>query len=1156
MVKYVPEFIYDKYEEGLYEGSFSGYSLFFDIKDFTHLTESLIRQGQKGAESINRMLEVVFTPVIEAIERCGGFVTGFAGDAFMAVFDITDSDNILSIYSIIKKELSVPKKIEYLGSEFRIDARLTIGCGEIKWMILRNKFQNEYFFYGSGIADCNAYAELKRDLAFSDKAAKTIGYSKFKFVDNVYEPFEDEIAAISLTKKKYRYSESTKQSFLIDYLHNYKAENEIRDVSTIFIYLDRIKLSELQTVISDMEMLAGRYNAFFNKLDYSDKGLLGIVIFGAPRKFEKTLDRMMYFVMELAKVSCDIKLGISSGRVYAGYTGTSQCHEYTILGYPPNLASRLMSKAEIGETLVDIFSYEQLLNRYNFLELGKISMKGFVRELPVYKFVCEKRNIEDTGASNFCGRERELERISEGVLSKEKDTWVIYIHGEPGQGKSRLIKELRKRRDTENLVWCYLLCDGILYQPYVPIIRFLKEYFEYDGQQDDSYNLEHFRSLWRDFANNEEELIRIESIIGQLLGIRWQGSIWELLPPEARPLQERKALVNFFEKISEDKKLILQIEDGQWIDRETLEFIRLFVSSGVINPKILICCRYNTDGSKIDYQLGTANSEHLELESLPEEESEIMVRNLLGIEKLPGKTRKFILGKGQGNPLYLEQITLYLQEEKYLDEAGNLLKDVDIVTAFGITDIIGARIDNLAEEIRTLVYYASVLGVEFDIPVLSAMLNHELDKEAEEVVHNCIWIRLRELHYIFSQILVRDTAYNRLLREKQKKLNFLAAESYQKIYPGKQLLPYHEIVGLHYEQAGHILMAASNYNGAFFKAYRDLRFNKALALAKKINKLSEEVTEPDELSIARSYNNLGLVYFALGEYRKSLEYNIQALMIFEMKDVKLPLILALLNNTGNAYSILGEYDRALEYHSKSALLRSIHIGAEHPDYAQSVMHMGNAYLHKGKYEEALEHYQKALEIFRKCEEEEPGKLVSCYNNMGAFYLQTGQYETALDYLNSALPILQAHDALDKPRAASLFRQIGNAYEGMNEIELSLDNLNKALEIEEKIYGKNHPQTANTYDYMGRVFLKKNDKEKALEYLYLALNIYSEHYGDNHPAIGHVHYNLGKCYYFKEDHSRAKECLSKSKEILQNFAQDNEILKEVEELLTRIDNSDR
>ena len=1137
MIKYVPEYIFQKYEENEFEGCFKGYALFFDIKDFTRITEALTRKGQKGAEVINKILENAFSPVINTLEKQGGFVTGFAGDAFMSVFENVNGENILTVFQAIKKSLEDADTIDAISEGYKIDARLVVAYGEIRWMILNNDLQNEYFFFGDAIQQCNEMADIKKDIQFSETAITAIGREHFIEIDDSMIPKPDIMANAEAIIQEYHFSQQTRDSFLNKIFAGLKVENEIRDISNAFIHLNEIEFSELRDAMLIIEELANRYQAFFNKLDYSDKGLLGILIFGAPRRREKTLERMMYFAIDLIKSIKQVKLGISSGRVYAGYTGTPDCQEYTILGYPPNLASRLMMKAKLGETLVDIFSQELLLHKFNFSPLGEISMKGFAQKLPVYEFVGEKQCLEFIEKTAFTNREVEIKAIIDKLfyLSDSKQLPLIYIHGDPGIGKSRLLEEAKKSVSLSQVTWCYLLCDGILRKPYAPVIRFLKEYFGHDQNLTIEENENKYLKQWQEIAGNDLELIRIESIIGQLLGYRWRESIWELLPPEARAKQERNALALFFRTLARNNQTVIHIEDGQWIDDDTLMLLKEICHAEIYNDLgNVICSRYVEDGSKVDYKLNNVSALEIEVGPLADIHALDIIKFELGLDKIPKKTANFILNKSQGNPLYLEQITLYLKEQEYLDKKGNLQKDIELVTAFGISDIIGARIDNLTDDIRQLVYYASVLGIEFDIEVLSKMLEHDLTHEAEEVVDNCIWNKLRELHYIFSQILFRDTAYSRLLEEKRKSLNLLAAESYEKIYKKEELKPYFEMIAMHYERAGLMERAFSNYTRAFFVEYRNTRLNKALELAQKSLEIASNQDEKSDYRLANCYYCLGLVYYEKGDYNQSLKYNLQALAKFEEQEAKISIIISILNNVGNAYSKLGEFQKALDFHGKSLLVRVREFGETHPDYAMSMMHLGNIYRHTGKNDEAQEHFEKALEILLISSEKVPGKLVTCYNNMGAFYLSMENFQKALEYLGRALPILKKMNALDKPRGAALFRQIGFAYNGLGKHDKALDFLNKAMQTEERIFGNRHPATATTYDYLGRVYFMTNDLQNAEEYLFKALSIYKEYYGELHEATADIYQSLSECSCRKDDCETACKYLQKSYDIMINI----------------------
>ena len=66
-----------------------GTALFADISGFTTLTEALSKMlGQRrGAEEISRQLNLVYDALINEVERYGGSVINFAGDAITCWFE-------------------------------------------------------------------------------------------------------------------------------------------------------------------------------------------------------------------------------------------------------------------------------------------------------------------------------------------------------------------------------------------------------------------------------------------------------------------------------------------------------------------------------------------------------------------------------------------------------------------------------------------------------------------------------------------------------------------------------------------------------------------------------------------------------------------------------------------------------------------------------------------------------------------------------------------------------------------------------------------------------------------------------------------------------------------------------------------------------------
>lgn len=82
----VPSFLLARMAEGMTYGTFDAVVLFVDTSGFTPLTGQLSAQGHDGAEVLAEILLAVFEPLVATVYAYGGYVAGFAGDAFKAVF--------------------------------------------------------------------------------------------------------------------------------------------------------------------------------------------------------------------------------------------------------------------------------------------------------------------------------------------------------------------------------------------------------------------------------------------------------------------------------------------------------------------------------------------------------------------------------------------------------------------------------------------------------------------------------------------------------------------------------------------------------------------------------------------------------------------------------------------------------------------------------------------------------------------------------------------------------------------------------------------------------------------------------------------------------------------------------------------------------------
>ncbi|PON19384.1 hypothetical protein C2W62_02930 [Candidatus Entotheonella serta] len=192
---------------------------------------------------------------------------------------------------------------------------------------------------------------------------------------------------------------------------------------------------------------------------------------------------------------------------------------------------------------------------------------------------------------------------------------------------------------------------------------------------------------------------------------------------------------------------------------------------------------------------------------------------LLGTSTLSSDVEALLTQKGEGNPLYLEEITKAVLERDLLQRTENgyvvsrAIDPGDMPET--IQDLITARIDRLSSEHKHVLQTASVIGREVPSGLLRQVIEQPLPLEAslselQRLEFFYAKLLLPEPEYIFKHILTQEAAYTSLLRTRRTALHTAIGLAIQTLY-SERLAEHYEALAYHFTQ-GQCWLEAYRYS--------------------------------------------------------------------------------------------------------------------------------------------------------------------------------------------------------------------------------------------------------------------------------------------------------------------------------------------------------
>lgn len=1041
----IPHFIQNQVQQQQDRGSFTAVTLFLDISGFTAMTQALMAHGKEGAEIISDSINRVFEPLIDAVHAHEGFVVGFAGDAFTAVFPGMDQSTALAacnVTQIIKKVFAQHRTQQTALGDFDLAVKQGLSAGRVEWGILGPAAHKAYFFRGPGIDNCAAAEHQARpgDIILDHHLMTLLPADTFVYetIAPVYVRLLSlqtaHISKASLVPAAPHLEPEIAGLFYDRQLLNLAQPGEFRDIVTLFIsFQDIPEWERLNQFVTRLIHTADQYQGYFNRIDYGDKGGTVLIFFGAPTAHENDKTRALDFILALRQELAptpDLKwrTGVTYGRGRAGFVGTALRDEYTVLGSAVNLAARLMMQANWGETYVS----ETLarLPSFTFAPLGEIGYKGFQTPVPTFRLRQKRSALEKVFTEAMVGRQAELAQLLTAVqpVFAGRFAGVSSIYGEPGIGKSRLSFALREAL-ADDVTWFSGQTDQILHSPFNPFAYFLKQYFNQSPEATAVENKAAFAQrldrLIAELARVDdrvfliEELLRTQSFLGALVGLFWPDSLYEALDARGRYENTLFAVKTLLQAESRLRPVVFELEDASWLDEASHQLLTTLTRQMDDFPLfIVVTSRYADDGSRPTFNLAAGiPALTLDLNQLAAAALVTLAEEVLG-GPVAGTLMDLLQEKTQANPFFAQQVLLYFQENDLLEPdaaAAWTLKSTTFELPAGISAILIARIDRLTQEIKEAVKVASVLGREFEVRLLAKMLRDDMEIRplVQKVEEEQIWAPLRELHYIFKHSLMRDAAYEVQLKARRRQLHQLAAEAYLELYAA-DLAPHYAELAYHFGLAQdaarerHFARLAGEQAAAQYTNDEALRyFSRALELTSQ--------NEPEalfELYLLRE-----AVYDHVGN-RPAQAEDLQKLagLADKLGQPRQRAKLAL--RQANYNLVTSEYPAAAAAAAQAVTLAQA-AGALEAETKGHIL-WGKTAWQQGDFDEAKTHLQHAVSLARQ-RQDRPNEAES-HLNLGAVYRYQGDYAQAQAHYRTALDTYRELE--DRQNEAGCLSSIG------------------------------------------------------------------------------------------------------------------------------------
>ena len=543
-----------------------------------------------------------------------------------------------------------------------------------------------------------------------------------------------------------------------------------------------------------------------------------LAYFGWPQAHEDDAERAVRAGLALVRTVGGLevggrqlaaRIGIATGLVVVGErVGEGEAQERAVVGETPNLAARLQALAPPGGVVISQATRRLVGSLFELTDLGPTQMKGFAE--PIAAFVVRGEGRADgrfealhgQRLTPLVGREHQLAMLLERwSWAKDGDGQVILIVGEAGIGKSRLLHALREKLAGEPHFALSYFCSAYHTNSALhPIVAQLERAAAFASHDEPAERLAKLEAL---LAQGAEQLDEAAPLVGALLGVPTDNRYPALnLGPQRQKQRTFEVLLEQLAGLARKRPVLQLYEDLHWADPSTLELLEMVVERARSLP-ILVVMTHRPQFSAP--WSGQAHVTALPVNRLGRRQGTAMALQVTGGKALPAEILAQILERTDGVPLFVEELTRTMLESGLMTDAGDRYELAGPLPPLAIPanlhDSLMARLDRLAP-VKELAQIGAVIGREFSHELIAAVADRpqeQLESGLDQLVGSELVFRRGsppDAAYSFKHALVKDAAYQSLLKSRRQQLHARVAHVFEDRFPAvvesqPELLAYH-----------------------------------------------------------------------------------------------------------------------------------------------------------------------------------------------------------------------------------------------------------------------------------------------------------------------------------------------------------------------------